>query len=171
MKFLKLATVAAVVSLSAWASAQPANEPSAVGLWEQADEKTGQRESWFRIVEKNGIYSGGIVKVFPKPGDDPTEKWLCTKCEGAERNAPVLGGLSLIKGMRRKGLAYENGTITDPRDGSVYRALMELTPDGKELKVRGYLGISLFGRTQTWKRLPDNALEPPKSAPKGGKKK
>ena len=67
-------------------------------------------------------------------------------------------GLALIKGMRRNGYSYENGTIMDPRDGSVYRALMRLSPDGNKLEVRGYLGISLFGRSQTWNRLPDNAL-------------
>jgi uncharacterized protein (DUF2147 family) len=69
-------------------------------------------------------------------------------------------GLTLIKGMRRNGDAYEDGTIMDPRDGSVYRALMRLSPDGRKLEVRGYLGISLFGRSQVWNRLPDNALGP-----------
>jgi uncharacterized protein (DUF2147 family) len=138
-----------------------AAEPSAVGLWEQVDEKSGQAESWFRISERNGVYEGAIVKIFFKPGEDPN--WVCDRCEGAERGAPVLG-LTLIKGMRRSGLKYEDGTIMDPRDGSVYRALMQLSPDGRKLEVRGYLGISLFGRSQVWNRLPDNALGAP-SAP------
>ena len=73
-------------------------------------------------------------------------------------------GLTLIKGMQRNGLAYENGTIMDPRDGSVYRALMHLTPDGSKLEVRGYLGLALFGRSQVWNRLPDNALGPARPA-------
>jgi uncharacterized protein (DUF2147 family) len=135
-----------------------AAEPSAVGLWEQVDESSGKPESWFRISEKNGVYEGTIVKMFLKPGEDPN--WACDKCEGDERGRPVLG-LSLIKGMQRNGLKYENGTIMDPRDGKVYRAVMDLSPDGQTLKVRGYLGIIWLGRTQTWNRLPDNALQPP----------
>ena len=134
-----------------------AAETSAVGLWEQVDESSGKAESWFRIVERNGVYEGKIVKIFFKPGED--ENWVCDKCEGAERGQPVLG-LTLIKGMRRNGDTYEDGTIMDPRDGSVYRALMRLSSDGRKLEVRGYLGISLFGRSQVWNRLPDNALGP-----------
>jgi len=168
-----VATVVAIAPfLVSPAIAQPAGEPSAVGLWEQVDDKTGRAESWFRITEKNGIYTGQIVKMFPKPGDERKGEWLCTECEGAERNAPVLG-LQLIKNMQRKGLNYDNGTIMDPRDGQVYRALMRLSSDGKQLEVRGFLGFALLGRSQTWNRLPDNALDPPgrpKSAPKSAPK-
>jgi len=167
---MKILTLAVLVSLSAAAWAAPAGgEPTAIGLWEQVDEKSGKAESWFSIAEKDGVYTGTIVKMFPKPGDPPPESWRCTKCEGAEQNAPVLG-LSLIKAMKRNGLSYENGTIMDPRDGTVYRALMNLSPDGKKLEVRGYLGYALFGRSQTWNRLPDNAMDPPRTAPKGTKK-
>jgi uncharacterized protein (DUF2147 family) len=156
-------SVAALIAASLWAAAGiapvRAAEPTAVGLWEQVDENSNKPESWFRIVEKNGIYEGTLVKAFPKPGGDDPDKWLCTKCEGAEKNAPVVG-LALIKNMQRTGaLNYENGTIMDPRDGAVYRALMELSPDGKKLTVRGFLGISLFGRSQVWNRLPDNAMD------------
>ena len=64
-----------------------AADPTAVGLWEQVDEKSGKPESWFNITEKDGVYTGIIVKIFPKPGDPPPESWRCTKCEGAEKNA------------------------------------------------------------------------------------
>jgi len=51
---------------------------------------------------------------------------------------------------------------------------MELSPDNKRLEVRGYLGVALFGRSQTWNRLPDDAMGPAKAAPvappKGTKK-
>ena len=149
-----------------------AADPSAVGVWEQVDENSGKPESWFKIVQRNGVYEGNIVKIFFKPGED--ENWVCSKCEGSEKGAPVLG-LALIKGMRRNGLSYEDGTIMDPRDGAVYRALMKLSPDGQKLEVRGYLGISLFGRSQVWNRLPDNALgaQPAVARPvaKGGAQK
>ena len=175
-----LCVIAAVISMNAAVLAAPASngEPSAVGLWEQVDDKTGKPESWFNIVEKDGVYVGTIVKMFQKPGDPSPESWRCTKCEGPEKNAPVLG-LALIKSMKRTGLKYEDGTILDPRDGTVYRALMQLSPDGKELEVRGYLGIAMLGRSQMWKRLPDNAMDPvpptrpapgAPAAPKGTKK-
>jgi uncharacterized protein (DUF2147 family) len=164
----KSMTIAVVVLLGVGTLAAPAAEPTAVGLWEQVDESSGKAESWFKISERNGVYEGNVVKIFSKPGED--ENFVCSKCEGSEKGAPVLG-LTLIKGMQRNGLAYENGTIMDPRDGAVYRALMKLSPDGRKLEVRGYLGISLFGRTQVWNRLPDNALAGAHPAGKGGAQK
>ena len=164
----KSMTIAVVVLLGVGTLAAPAAELTAVGLWEQVDENSGKAESWFKISERNGVYEGNVVKIFPNPGED--ENFVCSKCEGAEKGAPVLG-LTLIKGMQRNGMAYENGTIMDPRDGAVYRALMKLSPDGGKLEVRGYLGISLFGRTQVWNRLPDNALAGAHPAGKGGAQK
>lgn len=169
MKLFGVLAVLVSVCLPTWA-ASAANEPSATGLWEQVDEKSGAAESWFKIVEKDGVYVGTIVKMFQKPGDPPPESWRCTKCEGAEKNAQVLG-MTLVKGMKRTGLKYEEGTITDPRDGAVYRALMNLSPDGKQLEVRGYLGMAMFGRSQTWKRLPDNAMDAAPAAPTPRQKK
>src|SRR6187399_2003294 len=112
MRFLTLMIGTLVwLNAAAWAAPAPApavGEPSAVGLWEQVDEKTGQAESWFNITEKDGIYTGKIVKMFTKPGEPPPESFRCAKCEGDEKNAPVLG-LALIKNMKRKGLTYEDG--------------------------------------------------------------
>jgi uncharacterized protein (DUF2147 family) len=170
MKFPGVVAILLFLSAPAWA-APAVSEPTAAGLWEQSDDK-GAPESWFSIAEKDNIYTGTIVKMFQKPGDPPPESWRCTKCEGAEKNAPVLG-LALIKGMKRNGLKYEDGTIMDPRNGNVWRAMMQVSPDGKQLEVRGYLRFEWAGKSQMWKRLPDNAMDPPKpppGAPKGQKK-
>ena len=167
MRASLLQLIIGAVLLGASLAPVRAAELSAIGLWEQVDENSGKAESWFRIIEHNGVYEGTIIKIFFKPGE--SEDFRCEKCEGAERGAPVLG-MKLIKGMHRHGNTYEDGTITDPRDGSVYHALMRLSADGRKLEVRGYLGISLFGRSQVWNRLPDNALSSPASraAPRGG---
>ena len=152
-----LAGVLAAIGAASVLPARAADMTSAVGLWEQVDEKSGKPESWFKISEHNGVYEGNIVKMFLKPGED--ENWVCEKCEGTEKGRPVLG-ITLIKGMQRAGMSYENGTIMDPRDGSVYSAKMKLSDDGKTLEVRGFLGLSFLGRSQYWNRLPDNALQP-----------
>ena len=164
--------IGALVLVGATGLPVRAAEPTAAGLWEQVDDNSGKPESWFKIEERNGVYEGTLVKIFFKPGEDPN--WVCDQCQGADKGRPVQG-LTLIRGMQRNGYSYENGTIMDPRDGSIYRALMKLSPDGQKLEVRGYLGISLFGRTQVWNRLPDNALGPQpaaaRPASKGGAQK
>jgi uncharacterized protein (DUF2147 family) len=129
-------------------------EPTAAGLWEQVDDD-GSVGAWFHIFERNGVYLGMIVRAFSKPGE--RVHTTCEKCPGEQKNAPMIG-LTIIKGMQRKGRAYENGSILDPRDGSVYKAVMEVSPDGQKLTVRGYLGIELFGKSQVWRRLPDSAM-------------
>jgi uncharacterized protein (DUF2147 family) len=135
------------------AAGQPgAPEPSAVGLWQQTDESTGKTQGWFLIFEHNGAYEGAIAKMFMEPGEDPNP--VCAKCTGDQKNLPWLG-LTFIKGMVRKGLDYENGTILNPTDGNLWSALMHLSPDGNDLTVHGYFGIALFGKDQYWKRLPD----------------
>jgi len=131
--------------------AAQAADPTAAGLWAQVEEN-GKIGGWFLIQERNGVFEGTIVKMFFDPGEDTNP--ICTKCTGEDKNQPSLG-LTIIKGMKRRGMDYEDGTILDPRDGSVYHALMKVSPDGNSLTVRGYLGISLLGRSQTWRRLPD----------------
>jgi uncharacterized protein (DUF2147 family) len=149
-------------------TAAPASKPSksapsanrddtAAGFWQDADEE-GRPQAWFYFTEKDGVYNGRIVRMFKKPGDPDTPP-TCQKCTGDQKGAPMLG-LQIVTGMKRNGGSYTDGSILDPRDGSVYHAQMELSADGKELSVRGYLGIPMLGQTQIWTHLPDDAIAP-----------
>ncbi len=129
-------------------------EPTAVGLWQAIDQDTGQPTGWFLIRDHDGIYDGTIVKMYLKPGESMSV--VCDRCTDDRHDKPWLG-LDIIRGMKRDGLHYEDGTILDPRYGQVYSAMMNLSPDGQSLIVRGYLGISLLGQNQYWTRLPDSA--------------
>jgi uncharacterized protein (DUF2147 family) len=128
---------------------------TAAGFWKQFNDD-GSVGGWFYFVQKDGVYEGRLVKIFKKPGG-PVYSNVCEKCEGDQKEAPMLG-LTMIKGMKRDGHSYQEGSILDPRDGTVYHAQMELSSDGKSLSVRGYLGIPLLGQTQVWKRLSDDAM-------------
>ena len=126
-----------------------ANEASPAGLWKTIDDDTGQAKGLVRIREVNSRFEGKVEKIFPKPGDDPAPK--CDKCDGTRKNQPVLG-MTILWGLARQADDYQGGEILDPENGKVYRAKMKLIDGGKKLEVRGFIGVSLFGRSQIWLR-------------------
>jgi hypothetical protein len=93
---------------------------------------------------------GTVVKLFREPGENPEP--LCDGCKDYRKDKPVLG-MTIMSGLKKSSSAgWEGGEIIDPADGSVYKVKVELKPDGKALDVRGYIGLPLIGRTQTWVR-------------------
>jgi uncharacterized protein (DUF2147 family) len=127
-----------------------AQAASPVGVWRTIDDVTGKERSIVRIVEVNGALQGTVEKIFERPGDDPDH--LCDKCKGDLKDKPVIG-MTILWGLKNKDGVWKGGKILDPDNGKTYGCKMELVGKGQELNVRGFIGISLIGRTQTWYRV------------------
>lgn len=118
---------------------------SPIGLWKTFDDD--QKPTGFvRIIEHDGIYTGVIEKGLETDKEDK----YCTECKD-ERKGQKLVGMTIIRGVKAKGNVFEGTEILDPFSGNTYRVKLTLK-DPNKLEVRGFLGISLFGRTQVWER-------------------
>lgn len=118
-----------------------------LGKWKAIDDETGKALAVIDVFEKNKKLYGKVVDIL-----NPKSKGVhCTKCEGEDQNKPVLG-MVVLKGLEKDGDEYNGGKILDPKSGKVYKCYITLEDDHK-LKVRGYVGFSLFGRTQYWHRV------------------
>jgi uncharacterized protein (DUF2147 family) len=147
-----------VVALLAWALALASAAPapaaaldarlaSPVGLWQPLD-GAGKPLGLIRIFEAHGLYYGRIEPS--SPDDDRNAR--CTHCTDDRHGQPIIG-LVLLRHLRSQNGAYVGGDILDPDTGHIYGCTLRLTDGGRELIMRGFLGISLFGRSQTWRRV------------------
>ena len=116
------------------------------GKWKTIDDEPGKPKSIVEIFKKSdGKYYGKIVQLLQKP-----ENNNCVKCTDDRKNKPLVG-LEIIRGLKKDGSEFTDGTITDPKKGKTYKCTV--TRNGDKLNVRGYVGISLIGRNQTWHRV------------------
>lgn len=142
--FKAFIAAAALTTLPVWA-----DDASPIGLWKNVDDVSGKPRALIRVTESNGVLKGKIEKAFPASHEDPNPR--CGKCEGANKNAPVVG-LEVLSGLTKEGEEYVGGQILDPDNGKVYSSKVRLTDNGKKLSVRGYIGVPMLGRSQTWVR-------------------
>jgi uncharacterized protein (DUF2147 family) len=126
-----------------------ADEMSPVGRWRTFSDRTGAETGVVEISQADDALTGKVIRIIPQPGDPVVP--VCRKCDGAQKDQRVVG-LTILKNFRRDGDMWDGGTILDPRTGWVYSSELRLDDGGHKLQVRGYLGISLLGRTQTWIR-------------------
>ena len=123
------------------------NSLSVIGKWKTIDDQTGEPKSIVEVFSKSGKIYAKVVEVL----DLAHKNSLCHKCSGEDKNKPILG-LTIIKGLSKEGSEYNSGEILDPKNGKLYKCSLSLESNDK-LKIRGYIGFSLLGRTQYWHRV------------------
>ncbi|WP_423196006.1 MULTISPECIES: DUF2147 domain-containing protein [unclassified Cupriavidus] len=141
---------ASAFALALAASAAAFAETTPAGMWKTIDDHTGKARGLIEITEKDGVYSGRLVKSLSESGDGKVK--VCDKCTDSRKDQPIIG-MTLLTGLRKTAdNEWTGGEILDPESGKLYKCKMSLADDGKKLNVRGFIGISLLGRTQTWER-------------------
>lgn len=128
---------------------------SPVGIWKTIDDETQQAKSHVQIYRVGNKLFGKVIKLIRQPGEDPDP--VCEECdEDDPRYMKKVKGMVILKNLVREDEgeddAWENGEILDPKNGKVYDCDIELV-EANKLKIRGYIGITLFGRTQYWYRV------------------
>lgn len=114
-------------------------------MW-RIDDAKGRPEALVRIFDKDGVYFGRFEKLFnPDPAGD-----RCTACRDERKDQPLVG-MIFLSDFKADGDRY-SGRVLDPETGNTYRCTLRVINGGESLEVRGYVGISLFGRTQMWHR-------------------
>lgn len=134
-----LATIFLVVGLGA-------NAQSVFGKWKTIDDETGKEKSIVQIYKKDGKAYAKILELL----DSESKGKLCNKCKGDKKNKPI-EGMVIINGLKKDGDEWANAKILDPKTGKLYKCYITLESNDK-LKIRGFIGFSLFGRTQYWHR-------------------
>ena len=132
--------------------AQAQIAPNITGYWKTIDDRTHQPKAILEIYSENNLFYGKVVGGYPVNGVTPHA--TCPKCPAPFTNQPVTG-MRILWDMtyNAQNQDYQGGQILDPEGGHIYQALITPSADGKTLQARGYIGIPLLGRTQTWYRL------------------
>jgi uncharacterized protein (DUF2147 family) len=122
------------------------NAQTIFGKWHSTNDETGEVDSVIEMYKKDGKAYAKIIKI----NDPERQKAVCTACEGENKNKPILG-LEILTGLEKDDDEWSGGEILDPRNGKVYNCYIKLVKPNK-LKLRGFIGVALFGKTKYWER-------------------
>jgi uncharacterized protein (DUF2147 family) len=139
----------AVLACGRRGSAQGPNAYTPVGRWKTVDDISGKINSVVGIWEADGKLYGRIEKLIDGDPNDPDPR--CVRCSGDLKDRRLVG-LRILWDLTPDGNRWTGGEILDPDSGRIYRCSIALDEDGKKLRVRGFIGFSLLGRTQYWLR-------------------
>lgn len=148
-----IVTFGTATILSCFYASSYAASSSPLGYWKTIDDVSGAAKSIVLLEEKNNKISAKVIKILKldEPGDPETK--TCDKCPG-KRKGQRIKGMTFMWDVTKDedSDSWSGGKILDPKTGSVYKVTLSLEDDGSKLNVRGYIGISLLGRTQVWER-------------------
>lgn len=138
----------AIILLAATAHAQqlPPALQAAVGHWQVINDE-GKPGGQVETYVVNGMLFGKVTQ--PRPGRQPGA--VCEKCSGDLKNQPIQG-LVFLRDFKPSGSEWAGGVVVDPENGKEYKGKIWLEGHDK-LKLRGFVGISMLGRTQSWVRI------------------
>jgi uncharacterized protein (DUF2147 family) len=122
------------------------NAQTIFGKWHSKNNITGEIEAVIRMYEKGQKAFAKIIEI----KDPEKQNSICNLCRGKNKGKIILG-LNILTGLEKNGNKWSEGSILDPRNGKIYTCYIELINPNK-LKIRGYIGISLFGKTAYWEK-------------------
>ena len=140
-------TLLSAMSLAGNAFAQT----TPVGVWKTIDDKTNTEKAQVRVTETGGVLSARLEKLLAA---DAKQDAVCDKCTDDRKDKPLVG-LEIMRGVKKSDAenTWDGGTILDAAEGKVYKVRLQPADGGKKLEVRGYVGMPMLGRTQTWIRV------------------
>jgi uncharacterized protein (DUF2147 family) len=123
---------------------------SPVGRWKTVDDASGKVKAIVNIWEDDSKIYGRIEQLL-----DPDPKYpnpRCVRCRGALRDHPVIG-MRILWDLKEDRNQWSGGQVLDPDNGRSYRCTIAVEDGGRRLRVHGFVGFSLLGRTQYWLRV------------------
>lgn len=149
-KINKIISLFSLCLLSTSLFAASGNSESPVGYWKTIDDKTEKPKSIVHLTQSSDrLLHGKVVKLFKAAIK------TCAECKGSLKNKPILG-MEVIGGLRQSmddPTYWTGGQVLDPKNGKVYKCNLQVIENGRKIELRGYIGLPMFGRTQTWIRV------------------